>query len=170
MLHAPQWLVESSRSAHSTPPPGTVQLSRPAAQLEVQVPSEQTWAAPQVLPQAPQCSRSLWVETHWVPLPTVQACWPAGQVTSHMPPEQRSPSLQALSQAPQWLGSTSRLTQTSPQAVVPGPQLGPVPPSTPGATWASLPGTVPESVVVFPPSAQAQSRDKHNTKRSRFTV
>jgi hypothetical protein len=78
--------------------------------MNVHVPPEQTWSAPQALPQAPQFSRSVWVD--------VQRAAPASAPASPpAPAHRRSPAAQLGMQAPFWQSSVP--PQARPQA----PQL-----------------------------------------------
>jgi hypothetical protein len=56
--HAPQWLVFVCRSTQAAP-----HCSRPAAQVVLQLPTEQTRPIGHATAQLPQCCGSLWTST-----------------------------------------------------------------------------------------------------------
>ncbi len=75
------------------------------------------WAgAGQALLQAPQCSTSVLVDTHWPP----QSVWLPVQLAPHTPLEQTCPVAQALPQAPQFAVLVWRFTHCPAHSLKPG--------------------------------------------------
>jgi len=131
--HVPEWQICPDEQTSPQPPQFPLSVSGstqarlqeifPAAQLDEQAPSEQTWSAEQATLHPPQLVGSLERSTQAL----LQTIRPAVHPAAHLPAEQTWPAAQAAAHAPQFFASCERSTQDPLQEVLPVSQAGGVP-------------------------------------------
>jgi len=106
--HVPQFWTSFCRFKHARP-----QRLRPGSHEHV--PAAQISASPHAMPQPPQSSGEVMVDTHVAAVPTPHVV----PVHEHAPAVQVSPAAQRVAQLPHAVGSVAVFTQRPPHIVLP---------------------------------------------------